>query len=276
MISDEDHWWVKLARAAELNGQLRDAVESYLRTGVEVTWSYDEREQLHLARLTMPAPPPPRLGAIVGDMVKNIRSALDSRVYAILAPRCVGAGPVGDAGTAWRPNARRIFYPVTESSADFHALHKGSWHQGVADPKLMHDIEVTQSYWVPSQGTTPLTGKRLEESIEHDWITTLSRLSNQDKHHAVPVTVSYVDMIWIGTPDDTPVQFLSGDKPPFRDGDLIIRAKVAGDPKHVHPSGYIGVALEDDWGFLHGTSAVDRCAGLIQRAHWVMSILHRY
>jgi hypothetical protein len=144
--------FVKTNRAREILGQLNAAHEevggpSYLRT------EFVEQDGWHVARLRILAPVPPRVSCIVGDIIHNLRSALDHLACLI----------VENSGAAV---TRTTQFPITESASRFAEVVQKQLG-GVGAPFLKF-VENLQPF--SSQAPSP---NRLE---------VIHRLDIKDKH----------------------------------------------------------------------------------------------
>jgi hypothetical protein len=115
-LSDVDHpWRVKQRRADEHLRRFEDESADYLRTA-RLAYRHEADETTGVLRVTLhaDAPPPAALGATIGDILHNLRSALDSVAW----EACRQAGIP-------RSKQRQVLFPVTldpdgwEDTADY-------------------------------------------------------------------------------------------------------------------------------------------------------------
>jgi hypothetical protein len=102
----------KLQRAKEHADALQGGVDAYLEgQPFQLVPTFEPELRCHVVRLRVDEEPPLRLGAIVGDLAHNLRSALDSITWR-LAVAHVGID------TAVR-NRSAIDFPITETPSQF-------------------------------------------------------------------------------------------------------------------------------------------------------------
>lgn len=103
---------VKTARAREHFSQLLAATEQYFETDpFHVDIEEDDRGRT-VYRLHVETPPPPRLSAVAGDILHNLRAGLDHLAYALVEAN--GGSP-----------GRHTEFPIARNAADFSSLLNG-------------------------------------------------------------------------------------------------------------------------------------------------------
>ncbi|MDO8308136.1 MAG: hypothetical protein Q7V58_07245 [Actinomycetota bacterium] len=241
-MNPSEPWDTKMARAEEHIAELEAAVQQYMDDAQpKLAWTIDEPDGCYAARLTVPFDPPARLGAIVGDVVHSLRSALEARMFRILSERAT------TTSLPKPPKPRRYAYPVEESRAE---LEAGDWHQGLGDKGLFDVLEVSQPFAYLDDGSEPVSDSYRKESIAMHPLTVLHKSWNFDKHNAIHVALCAVHSAWLEKPEGVEIDYLLGDPPPWSDGGVFMRARVtAGDPKDVLTSGgKVVVALAEELG----------------------------
>jgi hypothetical protein len=204
-------WAVKLARVDEHLATLGTEIVAYqdsdaatirvkpLADGV----SYD-------LVLSLSASPPERWSAVIGDILHNIRSALDSRTFDLVMSNSLS--PLS------RDEQRRVVFPITASRRQYES--NGRWHGGKGTDALKAAFATVQPWTFIEDLEDPPSNY-----VEHDPLMVLQRLSNFDKHRSVHVTVCQPDMVYVGTPEGVTVeaQVISE-----KDGDVILRYEFSG------------------------------------------------
>lgn len=207
-----DSAFAKLGRAKAHLGTLQDSMHAYRNLDDAFDYSrevidhpFDASLVIIRFRLQVRRPPPDDWGLIVGDILSNLRAALDHAVYGHAEARA------HSAGTPLTPKQRRALqYPF---------VHKGSeWpnERGKLEPfmdgAVIDEIEKTQPF----------------KNIKSDWhsFALLNRLVNQDKHRTVRV-VSYVNEVFNIAPG-TEAEIVSIDDAPREmvDGIVVAQATV--------------------------------------------------
>ncbi len=262
-------WETKVERAREHIETLRLAVDEYAtRVRPRVDWRLDVSRSTLRAYLVAPEEPPDRLSAIIGDIVHNLRSALDTRMYRILSDRADRHRSAGCPGA--KPDRQRFAFPVVSSR---HRLVTGEWHQRLGDRKLFRALERVQPY----RHFDVQTPAELKASIRYDPLTVLHDLWNVDKHRTTHTALCGVRVVYVAVPPGGEVDYLAGDPRPHGDGSVIIQAKVtAGDPAQVQGGGEVLVALEHDLAISNPPSAVDRMKHLNQKVEWILDELRGF
>jgi hypothetical protein len=160
--------WVKRNRALENIQNLDAACADFIRGEpkpyhVEVNFETDAG--CHVSRFYELREPDPRLGAIVGDIAHDLRSALDVTAWQLAIRH--------DRKAAER-HRQRVSFPLTKNSTDFR------WHQAIPafSEKALAVVEGLQPY----------------ESGDWEALRWLSILSNTDKHRLAIGCFSMVDL----------------------------------------------------------------------------------
>jgi hypothetical protein len=163
--------FAKLGRAKVHRDVLDADVEAYRdREPHDFTYKtsnhlFDESQALLTYRLRVKEEPPSDWGLIVGDILTNLRAALDHAVFGhadrrmVLTPR----------------QEKELNYPIIPISTDWPS-HRNRLTQ-LMDPNVLNVIEQSQPYHDATPGEYPLA--------------VLNSLVNQDKHRSVRV-VSYI------------------------------------------------------------------------------------
>jgi len=218
----------KLARARELCDLLQVEVNAFLATNPYSTYvEADTNEPGTVLRLRAKSEPPERWGAIVGDIVHNLRSCLDVAVYQLVEFNSGNA----DSDTA---------FPMSRSAATY---------QSNADLK--------------TKGIHPGARDAIDQSKPYpggnDDLYLLHELDIEDKHHLLLALAAGGDMgLAIGPPlgprpDGSFLQQIqrfsrahSKHLFPLRDGSMLMRTDATiGDPhammEHFHFFPYIAM-----------------------------------
>jgi hypothetical protein len=197
--------WIRVKRAdqgiRELNAAAKEYVDSRPFT---VEFGSGRRRAPYIAVYPAIArfsqePPLPVWGAIIGEVVHNLRSAIDHLVWK-LSDKHSGPAPPHPLprGSPWS----RIEFPIFPSARDFAKGAPGKlW---AIDPALVRRIRAVQPFTGPKPRRSPL------------WL--LHELSNIDKHRHPPVVGLLVNV--------TPTGFVS----PVRGQVLMTRAGIGLDP----------------------------------------------
>ena len=171
-MPSEPSWRLKIARAEHHFEDLRGAVERY-RQGhhYRAVCPNPPRQPTHWRFvLEITKPPDPQIAIVLGDVLFNIRSALD-HVAVALAPK----NRKGDAGFPI------LDVPNDASSEPFERMTRGM------PPAAVAIIDAEQPY-----NLTNRAPKARPDSI--DALYTLSALQNADKHRSLAVIVPGISL----------------------------------------------------------------------------------
>jgi hypothetical protein len=152
---------LKVARAEKHLHELEGAIHDYLETRPYVMSTRHEGGR-QIPVISVRVPPPRHLSAIVGDCIYNLRAALEL-VYWGLA---LLTGPKD-------PNRDRISFPIFASDLKFQAAWEGIEHY--VPETALQVIEEVQPF-----------------RTHNPSLTILRKLSNQDRHGFVRLTVGEI------------------------------------------------------------------------------------
>ena len=237
LLGEMFSWRVKFTRASIHLDRLREEVDEYLSdSNATFLHQYDaDRHQLSSV-LQAEFPPPLSIGATVGDVLHNLRSALDNITWHLVLTY---------TPTPVKP--RLVQFPITYSSKGFEE-EVPIRLPGV--PTWAVDVFRQLQPWFWPEEARRLLGDDAtgEEDVEASPLAQLNRLSNDDKHRAIHALAVYAGLNWIGAPEDGAVSILRGDPPPWRPGDVVVRWQLAdGIPvERYSPNGEVAIALDPE------------------------------
>jgi len=163
-----DGVWAKIARADEHAQVLEREVQAFFDRDpppLGTSFGYfDPASGWHLVYGFVREAPPLRLGVILGDLVHNVRSALDHLVWQLV---------LLNGETPSRANA----FPIAST--------EGDWEAGV-DRRL---AGVSSNHRAIIQSVQPYKGPN---GPENTYTAVLSHLSNVDKHRVVHATAAVI------------------------------------------------------------------------------------
>jgi hypothetical protein len=188
-------WDVKLDRADEHVRELQHSIRELLDSG-DFAAITDPTGTERSVRLVIRSEIPARLSAIVGDIVHNLRSALDC---VALATCEVGhGGPLSDA------EERGVYFPITQSESHFNQV--APRYLPHAEPQHVDLIRFWQP-WYDAVTDSGLTEEQRQSLIRHHDLNTLADLSNIDKHRRLHLTTWYPSHIYAGAPEGLEVRW---------------------------------------------------------------------
>jgi len=183
-------WILKLDRARSLIAELTSETDDYLKTsGVGL----DDRLQLTEASptwdiyLRLPSAIPPRWSPIIGDVLHNARSALDTYAFAVITEAMPDL--TGD-------EHRKVMFPITDDPAEF---DRGDWQRRLALPEqIVRGFRWAQPWadveQAVAEGVT--TEAELRQAVLMTPLRWLRELNNVDKHRTIHVAIAALDLQW--------------------------------------------------------------------------------
>jgi hypothetical protein len=239
-FGDDLSWRVKLKQARTHLDKLQRDVDEYVRDGhARFEHLYDADRCQFAAILRADYPPPLSIGATVGDVLHNLRSALDNVTWHVV--------------TQFTPkpeDSHKVYFPITQEESTFD-VEAPSRLPGVPSDVVAVFRQLQPWYWrVQARdvlGAKQVPKKEDQADVRRRPLSVLSRLSNFDKHRTIhPIAVYGGDLHWIGVPDGGRVTALPGDPPPWEPGDVVIcwQLEEGADPAAYDPHGDVVLALD--------------------------------
>jgi hypothetical protein len=206
MADLEAAWWAKIDRAnihRETLSRLVDEFESSQPYTLTPEPSDKPNEVAYRLRIRREAPA--EISTVVGDVLHNLRSALDSLAYE-LAVRSKG-------GALTKEEERRTYFPYCQHSSEYDGLMRVSLYAAEAQKAM----RVGQPfYW---REMTNASNAQLKQHSDEDFkwsaIYRLGQLSNIDKHRRLPVIgVGWPSLFHWGSNEGDDTRFRWGRWPP--------------------------------------------------------------
>ncbi|MGB2757231.1 MAG: hypothetical protein WBD02_06165 [Acidimicrobiia bacterium] len=255
-------WGIKLDRAAEHIRELRRAIEEFTASG-DVGAMTGQMGAERVVRLIAKREPAPRLSAIVGDVVHNLRSALDCVA--------VAASEQEQARLLTEAEERLIQFPITRSAEEFKQERKR--RLSLVGQRSTELIRSRQPWNLADQASN-LDPVRRESAIRHHELRTLAWLSNTDKHRRVHLAAWYPTDVWVAVPDGVTVQWRPGGGE-WSDGAEIGRWIVSGpnaETVKLGDNAAVGLTLRyyEEQGWV-GVDVADLLSSLLQHVRdWIV------
>ncbi|MBA2505934.1 MAG: hypothetical protein H0V29_08325 [Thermoleophilaceae bacterium] len=205
----------KLDRAREHLESLDAGCEAFLEGDpYYVAVEFDSDAGCHFLRFRVREQVPLRLSVIVGDIVHNLRSALDQATWLL-------AGQTKSFAELNKPGVReRISFPITRSRPEFEAHKVIPFLQ----PAPLSTVAVMQPY-------------ELDRPVQHHPLILLNELWNTDKHRTVHGGFAAVDLapisfqpaaVHIEAFEDLQTEWLHPPGEGMEDGTNIARVRFGG------------------------------------------------
>jgi hypothetical protein len=257
-------WVTKLDRARELTAELDREVTAYLARGAISLETRSMAPTEWEFYLQVTRPPPLRWSSLVGDVLHNCRSALDT----------FACGVFESTGSLTADQLDRVQFPITSSVA---AYDGHSWFAHRTPPESIERAFRPVQPWAVTDGLD-LDEPTRQATIKVDPLSALRDLHNYDKHHTTHLIACAIEVIWGGLPDGVTGEWRNGDPWPWVNGSRIA-AFVADDSLSASASptfGHgFGVGLENDVGPLRVYPIAARLAGFCGAADRAIHLVRR-
>jgi hypothetical protein len=253
----EKPWLIKLARAEEHLAALSGEVADYLdQEPARIT--VDRQGEVYELRLRVDVPPPVRWSAVLGDVLHNVRSALDSLVFALLVT----------SGTSVTPKQEHsIAFPIALTDDKYKGLR---WHRGLASEDVRRAFRGVQPF-AQVEGLQGLSSGQVAASIAHHPLIVLQRLSNADKHRTLHPTLCALDVMYVALPNGVTSQWQPGDVWPWLDGSTVAKVTFSEPLREPPEFGWkFAVALAEDAEPLRAPPMVDQMRSLLGEVEHVV------
>jgi hypothetical protein len=179
-------------------------------------------------RLRISKPIPVYVSTIIGDVLHNMRSALDCVAFD-LAKRYVGR-------ELTEAEQLKCEFPIRDELAKVDAFFNERTRRPLYGPRERRAIRDVQPGWLHDQivttgGTSP---QPREDEVRSDLLTLLQRLSNVDKHRTLHLVGWWPDLVYWGSNEGDPQYRWRWGTPPFEDGSVL--GTLIGDPGQPAPT----------------------------------------
>lgn len=210
-------WWAKYDHAATHITRLRTECEHYRKrkpaegrpepTGSpgETAYRYCEHEQVPLS-----------ISLILGDVLHNLRSALDSLFLGLVRL---------DLGRELtEPEEHACQFPICDTPNAFDSIFKDKRTAHVS-PRVHAAVRRSQPFWWLEEAKRRNVPNAEQESYDenarfHD-LTAINRLSNLDKHRRLNVAAWWPGLVYWSHEEGTEFTWQATQRPPYEDGDVF-------------------------------------------------------
>lgn len=224
----ESAWWAKVDRAKHHLAVLEREITAFLASGsYEISAEPGDAPGETLYRLRIHQEIPVRFSTAIGDVLHNLRSALDCAAY-YLALRKAGDG-------LDERSERSCQFPICKDMASFAEFFRK--RPGLYGPVEQEAMKAVQPGRIHDQAVAlgiqmGTTDREIE--VAHDHLWTLATLSNIDKHRKLHVTMWWPDLLYWASDGPSRRRWVWGN-PPFNDGSIL--GKLCDDLTHPEPPG---------------------------------------
>jgi hypothetical protein len=226
MLEDEAAWWAKLQRAREHHATLSGLVADYLATEPYTLDRETVGPTEAAYRLHIHDDAPVAISTVVGDLVHNLRSALDALAYS-LAEHSVDK-PLNSK------QRRATMFPVCRTPEDYEEFfdsdeqcnHAARVRSTIYGPEARAAMRIVQPFALVEQTTDPsdteLRAARYDEGYRWSAVARITTLHSIDKHRRLNTMAIGWPLMYVMTdqPDEI-TGFGAGDG--FGDGLVLIR-----------------------------------------------------
>jgi hypothetical protein len=174
-----------------------------------------------------PVPVPAEVALVLGDVLHNLRSALDSLVFALTED--------GLGRELSEPEEKACQFPIAKTPEDFQKFFDGhGTRKEIMKEPMPAALRVPQWFYVFERAGREPTIEVLREEGRFGNLQVLNRLSNIDKHRRLPISVWWPAFTYWGSDGPTQHKWEYLATWPLRDGDVIGRFTGPPDMPHVH------------------------------------------
>lgn len=193
-------------------------------------------------RLRADFEPPLTLGAIIGDVLHNLRSALDS-----VAWEACQVGPLTEK------QEENVYFPIVLLSQNWGSARGNLPNLSTGHLEVFRQLQPW--YW---QEEARKFGVDVDPDSDGHPLVRLNQMARVDRHRVPHPVLARAGDTWLGTPEGVTVQAVPVNYWGARPGDVVLEWRVD-PPGRVHdaePAGDAILALTEE-GALHRTSALD-------------------
>lgn len=209
-------WWAKMDRAEEHLDDLEGEVGQFIRGGTyEVELMPGAVPHETDLRLRISRPIPVRFSTMIGDVLHNLRSALDCVAFE-LARRHVGRELTEDEQQACE-------FPIKDELHKVDAFFRQRPRPILYGPRERRAVREVQPGRLHDEMTRLGLSRQRGRAQEVRWdsLTLLNRLSNVDKHRTLHLVGWWPDLFYWSSSEGDPERGWRWGRPPFEDGALL-------------------------------------------------------
>lgn len=212
-------WWAKMRRAEKHTEEARLLIHPFKRGeawDVETAPGRTPNETAHVLKVHHDLNP--ELPQVVGDVVHNLRSALDNYAF-WLAER-------DHSGSLSLPQEKWVSFPITESAAEFDRFVEHKQRKDLWSSNTVRGLRSVQPFALFEEATAVrvVPAGKLEDEVKSSILYSLRDLSNSDKHRRVPVVVTQVgDLVfWCSNTGDPKYHWAPPEHPPKAEDGAVL------------------------------------------------------
>lgn len=249
-------WWAKANRARihldELNREVAAFRDSSPYSVTPEPTDLPDRLKFH-------KPFPVSFSTIVGDVVNNLRGALECLVFEV-ARQC-------HCGHLTAAQARASSFPICKTPADFEDFFTKK-RPGLYDERAREAFRVVQPFFFIEVARE--SGVDVEANYDERWafapLPSLNNVWNLDKHRRLALVAWWPDLIWWGSNGPSNRQILRGDGT-LADGSILFYIEGQDEDQGTEISHDFNIVLTDDLAFDGGRGATRDVIEILQGWH---------
>jgi hypothetical protein len=259
-MDQESSWWAKANRANEHIDSLRRQVDEYRASApYSLTPEPTEKPDRLAYRLRFSKPVPVTISTTVGDVLHNLRAALESLAFEV-ARRSQG-------GTLTPKQEQESTFPICESPKDFDAFFKGK--KGLLyDRRARTALRSVQPFVNLEQAHR--LGVALDRSFDETFrwseLHRLDTLWNIDKHRRLTLMAWWPDLIYWGSNGPSNRRALPGDGT-LANGSILLHIEGTDEGQSDELRHEFNLVLTDDPAASRDQGAADDVVDLLERWH---------
>jgi hypothetical protein len=236
-ITDPDAaWWAKLRRANTHRETLNKLVQEFEACRpYTLTPEPGEEPNEMPYRLRIRREAPAEISTVIGDVLHNLRSALDSLAYKLAAQS------KGQALT--KQEERLTSFPWCQHPSEYDGLMRVSLYA----PEAQKAMRVMQPFYWAEMANAPESERRQHSEEDFKWsgIYRLGQLSNIDKHRRLPALgVGWPSLFWWGSDEGDDTRLRGGHMPPT--DNTILCYLVGANARNIELNTEFALVLKDD------------------------------
>ena len=244
-------WRVKLKQADWHLQRYAEAASTYLdEANVLLEYPKDHGAGTIDVVLRADSPPPGMLGAIIGDVLHNLRSALDSIAWA----SCQEAGVPAE-------KEHLVYFPITWHPDDWSKVSQKQL-PGMPASQVM-DFAYLQP-WYHDEQARKLNIDVLYEHARQAPLWQIHSLAKLDRHRMLTPLLARINGTWLGTPDDAKASIVEVFPGPWKPDEIVMRWIIVPPEAldRVSPAGEVTLTLRESTD-LHALPAHSELEGMI-------------
>lgn len=264
-MDQDSSWWAKANRAKEHIDSLRRQVDDYRASApYSLTPEPTEKPDRLAYRLRFSKPVPVRISTTVGDVLHNLRAALESLAFEV-ARRSRG-------GTLTAMQEKESTFPICESPEDFDAFFKS--RKGLLyDRRARAALRSVQPFVNLEQAHRlgVALNRSFDEAFRWSELHRLDALWNIDKHRRLTLMAWRPDLIYWGSNVPSNRRALPGDGT-LANGSILLYIEGTDEGQSDELSHQFNLVLTDDPAAFRDQGAADDVVDLL--GHWHQHIVN--